>query len=155
VLAFEDDLRVAAELEVPVLISGPVSASGQIAGELHRRSGAAGEFEILDCRAGSTLVPRQIRDWTRDLPGRHTATRQRTVLLQEIHALPSTDQAALAQQLELQVVRNPSAVRIISSSSVSLFDQVVNRAFDERLYYRLNIIHLVAPQGANSAVQAR
>jgi DNA-binding NtrC family response regulator len=36
-------------------------------------------------------------------------------------------------------------LRIVASSSARLFDRVVDQLFSERLYYRLNVIHVVVP----------
>ena len=40
--------------------------------------------------------------------------------------------------------RRNSGLRIMASSSAPLFDRVRDGLFDERLYYRLNVIHMVA-----------
>ncbi len=45
---------------------------------------------------------------------------------------------------DLQRARTPStAARLISGTTVSLFDRVKAGTFSERLFYRLNLIHLV------------
>ena len=66
-----------------------------------------------------------------------------TVLLQEIGCLPDALQGLLADQLE--ELRRPrrSRPRILASTSQSLLQRVVEGQFDERLFYRLNVIHLV------------
>ena len=49
----------------------------------------------------------------------------------------------------LQSARMSSAAaRLISGTTVSLLDRVAAGTFSERLFYRLNIIHLVAGAGA-------
>ena len=49
----------------------------------------------------------------------------------------------------LESARVPSAaVRLISGTTVSLLDRVAAGTFSERLFYRLNTIHLAAGVGA-------
>ena len=66
-------------------------------------------------------------------------------LLQEVHALNLHEQAQFERRLaEWRVSRRNSGLRIMASSSAPLFDRVRDGSFDERLYYRLNVIHMVA-----------
>jgi DNA-binding NtrC family response regulator len=37
--------------------------------------------------------------------------------------------------------------RLIVTSSVSLFDRVLQGTFDDRLFHRLNVIHIMVPPG--------
>ncbi|MEF3264363.1 sigma-54 factor interaction domain-containing protein, partial [Campylobacter jejuni] len=66
------------------------------------------------------------------------------VLLQEVHALSLSEQAEVDDRLaELRASRPAAGVRFIASSSMPLFEKVQEGAFDERLFYRLNVIHMV------------
>ena len=48
----------------------------------------------------------------------------------------------------LELTRGPAAaVRLISGTTVSLLDRVADGTFSRQLFYRLNIIHLVACEG--------
>jgi DNA-binding NtrC family response regulator len=63
-----------------------------------------------------------------------------------VEEVPSAAQDALIDLLAaLESARRPSAaVRLISGTTVSLLDRVAAGTFSERLFYRLNIIHLMA-----------
>jgi DNA-binding NtrC family response regulator len=73
-----------------------------------------------------------------------------SVLVSAVEEMPSAAQDALIDLLAaLESARRPSAaVRLISGTTVSLLDRVAAGTFSERLFYRLNIIHLVAGAGA-------
>jgi transcriptional regulator of aromatic amino acid metabolism len=56
----------------------------------------------------------------------------------------------------LESARRPSAaVRLISGTTVSLLERVAAGTFSERLFYRLNILHLVAGAGAPDVTLVR
>ena len=61
-----------------------------------------------------------------------------------------SDRGLLVQLLaDLQSARAPSAaVRVISGTTVSLLDRIAAGTFSERLFYRLNLLHLVMRNGA-------
>lgn len=142
--AADEDLQLAANVDVPVLISGPPTASRDIACELDRRSSSpAGAVEVVDCRNQGAVAALKMR--TAGSSTRCEAARARILLLQEVHALSPVDQAVLARQLETQRVRSGASIRILASSSVPLFERVVDQLFNERLFYRLNVIHIVVP----------
>jgi len=69
-----------------------------------------------------------------------------SVLVSAVEEMPSAVQEALIDELAaLESARRPSAaVRLISGTTVSLLDRVAAGTFSERLFYRLNIIHLMA-----------
>jgi DNA-binding NtrC family response regulator len=49
---------------------------------------------------------------------------------------------------ELEFARASSRpVRLMSGTTVSLLDRVASGTFSDRLFYRLNTIHLVVPNG--------
>jgi hypothetical protein len=136
-LTNEEDISLAAQVDVPVLISGPAAACCELACELDRRSTSpAGAVEVIDCR---------VQDALRCLePGTEEVTDAANILLlQEVHALSPDDQLRLTRKLE-EIGRPTLGVRrILASSSVALFDRVVDQLFSEPLYYRLNVIHIV------------
>ncbi len=70
-----------------------------------------------------------------------------TVLISAVDEMPPAVQDALSELLAgLEFARSPSAdVRLISGTTVSLLDRVAAGTFSERLFYRLNIIHLMTP----------
>jgi DNA-binding NtrC family response regulator len=63
--------------------------------------------------------------------------------------MPAAVQEALIDLLAgLESTRRPSAaVRLISGTTVSLLDRVAAGTFSERLFYQLNIIHVIAATG--------
>jgi DNA-binding NtrC family response regulator len=67
--------------------------------------------------------------------------------------MPSIVQNQLLDLLaELELARAPSAaVRLVCGTSVSLLDRIAAGTFSERLFYRLNMIHLMA-DGSGFAV---
>ena len=152
------DLELATETDLPVLISGSPSASRAFARELYRKCRAPkGSVEVVDCREGAALST--LHDLMRPADGVADArARARILLLEEVHALGPTDQALLEQEIEDMRTRPACPVRILASSSAPLFDRVVDQLFSERLFYRLNLIHVVVPAGhrfaGESAVSA-
>ena len=138
------DLRLAAVTDMPVLLSGSPSACRKIAWELDRRSrDPRGAVEVVDCRQAGALGA--FRGLTRREASLADARRAPILLLQEVHALNPMDQALLEKEIEEVRMRPNHTVRILASSSAQLFDRVVDQLFSERLYYRLNVIHVIVP----------
>jgi hypothetical protein len=140
----EEDISLAAQVDVPVLISGPAAACCELACELDRRSTSpGGAVEVIDCRVHDAL--RAFEPWKQSV-----ADPANILLLQEVHALSPDDQLRLTRKLEEVGRSTPGARRILASSSVPLFDRVVDQLFSEPLYYRLNVIHIVIPPNLHS-----
>jgi hypothetical protein len=139
------DLELATATDLPVLISGSPSASRAIACELDRKSRTPrGSVEIVDCRDGGAVST--LQGLTRaDVAEPDRRDRSRILLLQEVHALGPNDQAVLEREIEAMQTRPTRPVRILASSSAPLFERVVDHLFSERLFYRLNLIHVVVP----------
>jgi DNA-binding NtrC family response regulator len=72
-----------------------------------------------------------------------------SVLVSAVEEMPAAVQEALIDLLAgLESTRRPSAaVRLISGTTVSLLDRVAAGTFSERLFYQLNIIHVIAATG--------
>ena len=72
-----------------------------------------------------------------------------SVLVSAVEDMPAAVQETLIDLLAgLESERAPSAaVRLIAGTTVSLLDRVAAGRFSERLFYRLNIIHLMAGDG--------
>jgi DNA-binding NtrC family response regulator len=68
--------------------------------------------------------------------------------------MPATVQDAMIDLLGgLESARVPSAMaRLISGTTVSLLDRVAAGTFSERLFYRLNIIHLTVGNGSEAVL---
>ena len=138
VLAPEEDISLAALLDVPVLITGPEDECRELACELDRRSTSpVGTVEVIDCRtenALKALEPEEEKAVPND---------PKILLLQEVHALSPEDQLRLTRELDHERRITGGGRRILASSSIPLFDRVIDQLFDEDLFYRLNVIHIV------------
>ncbi len=133
------EIHLAAASEMPVLISGDPIASRVIALELDRIGNSRrGRVDVIDCRQPGALEAYPLAGD----PARAAAV----LLLQEIHALTTREQLLLEQQLDSLLQLPPATrVRLVASSSAVLYDRVVEERFRDRLYYRLNMVHIVVP----------
>jgi hypothetical protein len=139
-----EDIQIAAVSDLPVLISGPPAASREVAFELDRQSGAAcGSVDVIDCRQQGAI--NAVSYLTREASCGSVA-RPRILLLQEVHALAPHEQSQLAEHIAQLCAGSRPAIRILSSSSVWLYERVRHHAFNEDLFYRLNAIHVVIPR---------
>lgn len=130
---FEADLQCALTNTSPVLITAPAEVAVAVAARIHRNSlNRRGAFLTVDC--GRTHLPEQL-DVVFD-----TAAPRGTVFLRDVDRLAPALQALLYFRIA------PLGVRVIAATSVSLLCAASEGAFDERLFYRLNQIHLVAAQ---------
>lgn len=138
---FEADLQCALTNTSPVLITGPADVATAVAARIHRNSlNRKGAFLTVDC--GRTQLPEQL-DMVFD-----TAAPRGTVFLRDV------DRLAPALQRLLYFRIAPLGVRVIAATSVSLLWALTQGTFDERLFYRLNQIHLVAAQPSGSSTAA-
>ena len=150
-----EDLRRAAQLDVPVLISAPsADDSEQLAALIHRTSRrAACRFVKLSC---GSLAPGSLEAalfGTNGTAGLLEQADGGTLLLEQVDAISFDVQLRLQAFLESREVTRVGAerahatasVRIITSSSRDLFDEVQRRRFLSDLFYRLNVIHVVLP----------
>jgi DNA-binding NtrC family response regulator len=99
-----------------------------------------------------------VRTWACDLSSEPEALREcccsdaatgGTLLISDVEKMPPIVQGVLLDVLaRLEFARRPSAaVRLISGTTVSLLDRVTAGTFSDRLFYRLNVIHLTAREG--------
>ena len=126
---------------MPVLITGGPEQGREIACAIDRHSRTPnGSVDVIDCRRFGAL--RMVMSHA----ARHAANgsvRASILLLQEVHALNLDEQAEFEHRLvELRISRRNSGLRIMASSSAPLFERVQDGSFDERLYYRLNVIQM-------------
>ena len=104
-----------------------------------------------------------VQTWARELPVDAEALREHcrhvvegasggSVLINAIEETPAIVQDALIDLLaDLEDARQPSAgMRLMSGTTVSLLDRITAGTFSERLFYRLNIIHLMADEAPGS-----
>lgn len=137
----DEDIGCAARSDVPVLITGDPEEGREIACAIDRRSRSPrGTVEVVDCRQRGAFS-RAMSLGPRDRSSSHH--RASILLLQEIHALSLNEQAEMDHRLAEMTSARHDGVRIMASSSTPLFDRVRQGAFDERLFYRLNVIHMI------------
>ena len=140
----EDDVDIAARSRVPVLITAPPGRALSIARAITARSAPAGgaRMQICDSAAGDDILAALSEGRLRAAMGIGTTT----FVLQEVHMLSEIEQEAVNKLLDTRPNRPLDDMpRIITTSSVSLFDRVRQGAFDDRLFHRLNTIHIVVP----------
>jgi DNA-binding NtrC family response regulator len=128
---FEADLQCALGNTSPVLITAPADVASAVATRIHRNGlNRKGAFLTVDC--ARTQHPEQLEVVF------ETAAPRGTVFLRDV------DRLAPALQSMLYVRIAPLGVRVIAATSVSLLCASAQGTFDERLFYRLNQIHLMA-----------
>jgi transcriptional regulator of aromatic amino acid metabolism len=145
------DLMSAARSEACVLLTGRDDVVRTVAYQVHRLSDRKqGPYTILDCGWPEDIIERALYGVFAD-PGpgsTDTPGRTGTVLLHQVGRLDRAVQSRLADRLMfLRGQRQPrwSRWRLLASTSEALLPRVDAGTFDDRLYYRLNVIHLVIP----------
>lgn len=131
----EADIHIAARSSCAVLITAPPDDALEIARAIATERGCADR--LLVCDFGREAAARASRL-------AELEQTPRILLLREVHDLTRRQQELLMELLEEgHAGRGP---RIFASSSVSLFDRVKDGAFDARLFYRLNAVHVIAAE---------
>lgn len=149
------DLRMAARSEACVFLTGGEPAVQSAARRIHDLSAwRNGPFEVVSCdwpeaavdaliaRAFTELEPVGSREPCR------VFEKVGTILVQEVWRVRPALQRRLADGLAwLRGARRPGfrRWRVMASSSRPVLPRVANGTFDDRLFYRLNVIHLVLP----------
>lgn len=133
-----------------VLLTGRDDAVRAVAYQIHRLSDwNQGPFTILDCSWSEDLIERALFGAFSvpavGLPD--VQARAGTVLLHQVGRLDRAVQSRLADRLVLHRAQNRPRCRLLASTSEALLARVADGTFDDRLYYRLNVIHLVIPSG--------
>ena len=142
--AFEDDITLAAMFLAPVLITAPPADALRIVQAIAARERRGRTREVLACdaSAGDDVIGTIAENRERIATDCGTAI----LWIGEVQALRPRDQSALMKLLAFpNSGREADAPRIVASSSVALCDYVRKGRFDARLFYRLNIIHIVVP----------
>jgi DNA-binding NtrC family response regulator len=137
----EADVRCALNNTSPVLITAPRDVAEEVATRIHRNGlNRRGPFLTIDC--GRTQRPEQLQVVF------ETAAPRGTVFLRDV------DRLAPALQMALFVQMAPLGVRVIAATSESLLTAAASGTFDERLFYRLNQIHLIVAATSGRAPAA-
>lgn len=143
----DDELFAAMLTDTCVLITGRPDVSAALAHRIYAESGwRHGRFTVIDCAQHRGLETRLVTLLARDQPGPdepHAELSQaETVFLQEVGKTPDPLQAHLADQLGRLRIGGQRRRRVIASTSECLAPRVARGAFDARLFYRLNTVHL-------------
>jgi DNA-binding NtrC family response regulator len=153
---FEDDIHLAVRSAAPVLLTGGAHATQALAYRIHSSSGwRYGPFVTVDCTSdhdesleASLFEAVFPPDVASDTGGPTLQLAQPgTVLVKEVGRLSRPLQEKFADRLgEITAFRVPgrSCRRVIATTSEPLLPRVEDGTFDDRLYYRLNVIHLMA-----------
>ena len=162
-LAFCQALRKASKTDAPVLIGGESGTGKELAAHaIHEMSGRSQKaFVAINCGALPThLIQSELFGHEKGAftgahqrkIGRMEAAHGGTLFLDEIADLPLDLQANLLRVLQDKVIERLGSsqpiqldIRVIAATHIKLQEAVSKGHFREDLYYRLNVIHLVAP----------
>ena len=139
-----EDARVAIRSSARLLITAPTPQGVETLARRIHDAGPRAQFPFVQVRAGDLpLHPAPLKQYcVRFLD----AAAGGSLLVSAVEEMPASVQGTLIELLlGLESVRRPSAVaRLIAGTTVSLLDRVATGRFSERLFYRLNTIHLTA-----------
>lgn len=141
-----EEVSHAAGLDARVLITGNTEiGKEEIAQRIHSQSARCdGPFVVMNCA--------EVRGDLRELLARAD---RGTLFIDEICVLDAVLQEELlafletteeVRRLEVSGADRSTGVRIIAASRRSLYHQVLAGRFNETLFYRLNVIHIVDPE---------
>jgi DNA-binding NtrC family response regulator len=134
---------VAARCAATTLITAPTARDVEhLARRIHAASSRAACSFV---HASAAALPVEPRALVEACAGLIEAAASGTLFLTAVEEMPAIAQDRFIETLaELQSIREPSvAVRLMAGTTVSLRERIANGAFSERLYYRLNIIHVL------------
>ncbi len=131
------DMAVAARSSLPVLISAPAEFALPMAIEI--AGGPAGDgaaIVFVDAAAHRDLSS------TFDRADAADSGRLRAIVVKDVDALDHSQQSALMALVGDAARPAARPWRIIATTSVPLFERVMQGSFDSDLFYRLNRIHI-------------
>jgi DNA-binding NtrC family response regulator len=149
-----DDEDLARRSGARLLISaGTASAVEAIAHRIHTSSARA-DFPFVHRSAG--IFPSEPGLLTAACANLLDAANGGSLLLSDVETMPSSVQEELVDLLDALDLAHGSAasVRLVAGTTVELFDRVVSGRFSERLFYRLNVLHLMASGSRADAVRS-
>jgi transcriptional regulator of aroF, aroG, tyrA and aromatic amino acid transport len=159
--SLQQDLQLAADCDVPVLVSGAdVGQAEHLARSIHRRSVRRdAPFVVMDARQRElpidvlTLLRRVASGETSDHATGTPAGG--TLFIAHVEKMSFAMQIALLRFLDRPERRRRAGLRIITASDASAVDRVASGQFRAELYYRLNVMHIaVSPGKTRPALRA-
>jgi len=147
------DVELATHYPVPVLITAPRDHAFAVAlaianGDKETRKPPNVAMFDVAMFDGTAIVGAAL-----DRRANERTTDEEVLVIREVQALNSAEQAALLRLLDDEEARERR--RIITTSSVCLFDRVGQGTFDARLFYRLNAIHIMSQSCSDRAAISR
>ena len=150
-LAVEDE-DVANQSPARLLITAPTQQGVETLARRIHGAGPRARFPFVQTWAGELPVGSELlKEYC---AGFLEAAAGGSVLVSAVEEMPAIVQDTLVDLLGgLESARMSAAtVRLISGTTVSLLDRVAAGTFSERLFYRLNIIHLIVGNGSEAAL---
>jgi hypothetical protein len=132
------DIAVAARTSLPVLITAPPEFALPVATEIAMAHGDYGAEGVVVVDAADDGHLRSTLRWAAS-PG---ISGLRAVVIHDVHGLNAAQQSVLMALVNGLGRPDTGRCRLISTTSVSLFDRVLDDSFDPDLFYSLNKIHI-------------
>jgi two-component system, NtrC family, response regulator PilR len=147
-----DDMNLASRSPARLLITASTPQAVETLARRIHGTGPRAQFPFVMTWAGE--LPTSAQALSDDCARLLDVAASGSVLVSAVEEMPSAAQDALIDLLAaLESARRPSAaVRLISGTTVSLLDRVAAGTFSERLFYRLNIIHLTVGNGSEGVL---
>lgn len=146
--AIEDVALAARWARASILITADCAASVErLARRIHAASDRAA-FPFV--RAAAATLPIDAAVLTGRCADLLDTARGGSLLLTDVEQMPAFVQNRLVDTFDgLQAALEPACrVRLLAGTTTALYERIADGTFAERLFYRLNIIHLVAKNGA-------
>jgi DNA-binding NtrC family response regulator len=149
-LAVEDE-HLANQSQASLLITAPTQQRVESVARRIHSAGPRAHFPFVQTWAGELPVdPELLKEYCASFLD---AAGGGSVLVSAVEEMPAIVQEALIDLLGgVEAARMPcAAARLISGTTVSLRDRVAAGTFSERLFYRLNIVHLMVGNGSHAS----
>jgi two-component system nitrogen regulation response regulator NtrX len=151
VLGHVEDEHVASRSAARVLITAATHRGLEMLARRVHGAGPRAQFPFIHIRAGEfPIEPDALKDYCSSLLD---AAAGGSMLISNVEEMPAAVQDALSDWLAGPEFA-PSAmaaVRLMSGTTKSLVDRVTAGRFSEQLFYRLNVIHLIAGDGPSAS----
>lgn len=141
--------------DAPVLFTGAPAQARKLAQQIHNLSGwRHGPFRTVQCGQPEreliadlkrVLFSEPASPWAAPEP---RLSQNGTIFLSDVNRLPTAAQTLIATWLESARgagVPRKAGCRLMASTAETLLPSVLDGSFDARVYYRLNLLHLVLP----------